>query len=252
MKYKSILLDVDGTIVPVGPNTKPSNAVVDALKRTKGIANVCLVSGRCLEWLEELFQILDLDDPCIINGGSQIIDPKTKEILWERPIDQKSLNDILEIINQGKIPFIISDDGIEYKDPTNLEFRKPLAIKLTYFDSKEKSDLCLQKLIKIPKISAHKVYSWDKDRNYKLEIYITHAEANKQHATQELAKLLNIETSEMIGVGDARNDGPLLKTCGLKVAMGNADDKLKAIADHIAPSVDEDGVAYVVEKFILS
>ena len=56
----------------------------------------------------------------------------------------------------------------------------------------------------------------------------------------------------MIGVGDARNDAPLLNVCGLKVAMGNADDKLKKIAHYIAPSVDEDGVAHVVERFILS
>ena len=39
--------------------------------------------------------------------------------------------------------------------------------------------------------------------------------------------------------------------CGLKVAMGNAVDDLKAIADYIAPTVDEDGVADVINKFIL-
>lgn len=251
MKYKAILLDVDGTIVPVGPNTKPSVSVSLALKKAKGLVNVCLVSGRCLGWLEELFQILDLDAPCIINGGSQIIDPKTKEILWERPINKASLEEILKIISVDNIPFIISDDGIEYKNPTNLEFSKPLAVKLTFFKSKEESDLCVKQLLKIPNISAHKTYSWDKDKNYKLEIYITHSEATKQQATQELAKLLNIKTSEIIAVGDARNDAPLLNACGLKIAMGNADDKLKIIADYIAPTVDEDGVAHVVKKFIL-
>lgn len=40
--------------------------------------------------------------------------------------------------------------------------------------------------------------------------------------------------------------------CGLRVAMGNAVDDLKAIADYIAPSVDDDGLAEVIEKFILS
>jgi hydroxymethylpyrimidine pyrophosphatase-like HAD family hydrolase len=55
----------------------------------------------------------------------------------------------------------------------------------------------------------------------------------------------------MIGVGDGYNDFPLLEACGLKVAMGNALEDLKGIADYIAPSVDEDGVANVIEKFIL-
>lgn len=40
--------------------------------------------------------------------------------------------------------------------------------------------------------------------------------------------------------------------CGLKVAMGNATEDLKAIADYIAPSVDDDGVVDVIAKFILS
>lgn len=40
--------------------------------------------------------------------------------------------------------------------------------------------------------------------------------------------------------------------CGLKVAMGSAVEDLKAIADYIAPSVDEDGVVDVIQKFILA
>lgn len=44
---------------------------------------------------------------------------------------------------------------------------------------------------------------------------------------------------------------PLLMACGLRVAMGNAVEDLKAIADYIAPPVENDGVADVIEKFIL-
>jgi len=84
-----------------------------------------------------------------------------------------------------------------------------------------------------------------------MKIYITHKNASKQHAAEKLAQMLNVETSEVIGVGDARNDAPLLSACGLRVAMGNADNKLKKIADYVAPTVDEDGVAYVIEKFII-
>jgi hydroxymethylpyrimidine pyrophosphatase-like HAD family hydrolase len=39
--------------------------------------------------------------------------------------------------------------------------------------------------------------------------------------------------------------------CGFKIAMGNANEELKQIADYVAPSVEEDGVAHIVEKFIL-
>ncbi|MDO8589701.1 MAG: HAD family hydrolase [bacterium] len=252
MKYKSILLDVDGTLVAVGPNTIPSERVREVLSHAKYVAHVSLVSGRCLDWLKEIFRVLDLTAPSIINGGSQIINPKTGEILWERPITQEDVGKVLRIVTRDGIPFVVSDNGIEYENPPQSEFTNPLAIKLSYFDSKEKSDQCLKILESIQGISAHKTFSWNKERNYIMDIYITHREATKHHAAEELAKILGIETHEMIGVGDARNDVPLLNVCGLKVAMGNADDKLKKIAHYIAPSVDEDGVAHVVEKFILS
>ena len=65
------------------------------------------------------------------------------------------------------------------------------------------------------------------------------------------ATFVRIEQYEIIGVGDGYNDFPLLMACGLKVAMGNATEDLKEIADYIAPTVDEDGVADVIEKFVL-
>ena len=55
----------------------------------------------------------------------------------------------------------------------------------------------------------------------------------------------------MIAIGDGPNDFPMLMAAGFKVAMGNASDDLKAIADYIAPTVEKDGVVDVIEKFIL-
>ena len=52
-------------------------------------------------------------------------------------------------------------------------------------------------------------------------------------------------------MGDGYNDFPLLMASGLKIAMGNAVPELKEIADFVAPTVEEDGVAVIIEKFIL-
>ncbi|MCR4333500.1 MAG: Cof-type HAD-IIB family hydrolase [Patescibacteria group bacterium] len=252
MKYKSLLLDVDGTIVPVGPYTVPSEKVTDSIKKAKKEVFVSIVSGRPLNWLTETFKTLELTSPCIINGGSQIVDPQSGDILWEKPIAGGDMDSLMKIIKYYKTPFIVNDGGIEYKNPSVLKFEKPLAVQMSYFNSKEESDECLRTFEHMPGVSAHKFFSWDKDRNYKMEVYVTQAEATKQYATQELAKMLKVQASEMIGIGDSRNDMPFLNACGLKVAMENADDKLKAVAHYIAPSVDKDGVAHVIEKFIFS
>lgn len=252
MKYKSILLDVDGTLVPVGPHTIPSDKVIESLRKAKDKVHVSVVSGRPINWLTDIFKVLDLTDPCIINGGSQIIDPKTQEILWERPLNKEDVAKILKMIEKDNIPFLVNDNGVEYKNPLNHEFEKPLALQLTYFNSKKSSDQYLEALHALPGVTAHKFFSWGKNREYTMEIYITHKEASKSHAAEELARILHIQTSEMIGVGDARNDIPLLGVCGLKVAMGNADNKLKKIADYVAPSISEDGVCDVVNTYIIN
>lgn len=57
---------------------------------------------------------------------------------------------------------------------------------------------------------------------------------------------------KLIGIGDSYNDLEYLKLCGLKVAMGNATPDIKKIADYIAPSYKDEGVAKTIEKYILS
>ncbi len=252
MKYKSLLLDVDGTLVPVGPHTIPSKVVQNAVNQIRDSVGVHLVSGRPLDWLKETFSSLNLDKPCVINGGSQIVDPKTHEVLWEQPITREGIDRILALIDARDIgSFTINDNGVEFKNPKDHPIYKPLAVQLSYFASKEDSDECLKELQSIPDISCHKFYSWDKNREYRQEVYITHAGANKQHAVQELIRMRGLNQNEIIAVGDSRNDMPLFEVCGLKVAMGNADDKLKVEADYVAPTVDNDGVAHVIEKFII-
>ena len=84
-----------------------------------------------------------------------------------------------------------------------------------------------------------------------MSLDIASSSASKLHGIMEVAKILNIRTEEIIGVGDGYNDFPLLMACGLKIAMGNAVPELKAIADFIAPTVQDDGVATIIEKFVL-
>ena len=74
---------------------------------------------------------------------------------------------------------------------------------------------------------------------------------NKATAIKWLGSELGLDTACLIGAGDSYNDLPLLESCGLRIVMGNAPDELKEIADYVAPSVDEDGLAVAIEEFIL-
>ena len=68
----------------------------------------------------------------------------------------------------------------------------------------------------------------------------------------EIAEVMGIDRQQIIAVGDSIGDIEALEEAGLGVAMANAEEKVKLHADYIAPSVWEDGVAEVLEKFILA
>jgi len=82
-------------------------------------------------------------------------------------------------------------------------------------------------------------------------IHVTSIEAKKDFGLYRVAKFLGLSTKEFIGIGDSYNDLTFLLACGLKVAMGNAVPEVKAIADYVAPSYEEDGVADAIERYIL-
>src|SRR5579862_9659399 len=92
--YKGIFFDVDGTLITNKFNAKLTPKVKQNIIKTKLKMSVGLATGRPLERVTFIFDELGLRKPCIVNGGAQIVNPKTREILWERPILNKDLKTI--------------------------------------------------------------------------------------------------------------------------------------------------------------
>lgn len=246
-KYKALMLDVDGTLVLNDKHGLPSPRVQSALAKAKDIVHVGIATGRSLYQLEYLFDALALSGPCIITAGTQIFDATKKKIIKEYYIDPIAIHEVIAVASNLSIRFDMVEPGKEVPFYTGYASQDCLGIFTKPIDELV-ADKFLENLKHISTISAHKTSSWAPD---KVHVTINDLRANKQHGIFEVAKILGIETHEIIGVGDHYNDFPLLMACGLKVAMGNAIEDLKAIADYIAPSVEEDGVADVIEKFIL-
>ena len=76
-------------------------------------------------------------------------------------------------------------------------------------------------------------------------------DCNKAIGLEKLAQYLKISKEEIIAIGDADNDKEMIEYAGLGVAMGNAKDEIKQLADFVTKSNEEDGVAYVIDKFII-
>ena len=78
------------------------------------------------------------------------------------------------------------------------------------------------------------------------------AGVTKAFALERLAKQLDVNPQEIMAIGDANNDIEMLEYAGLGVAMGNASDYVKNLADAVTDSCEENGVATAIEKFILN
>ena len=80
---------------------------------------------------------------------------------------------------------------------------------------------------------------------------ILHPEAGKGRALATLAAHLGVPAERIMAIGDQENDLVMLEFAGVAVAMGNAIDAVKAVADHVTTSNNEDGVAVAIERYAL-
>ena len=74
---------------------------------------------------------------------------------------------------------------------------------------------------------------------------------SKGAALERVAVYLSVPQKQVMAMGDSDNDVEMVAWAGLGVAMGNATPVVKAVADYIAPSVEDDGVAVAIERFCL-
>ncbi len=89
-------------------------------------------------------------------------------------------------------------------------------------------------------------------RSQRYYVDVTHPEANKGTVLDYLARTLEIAHDEIVTVGDGSNDVAMFRKCGFAIAMGNADDEVKAEADVVTDSNEANGFAKAVERFILA
>lgn len=248
MKYKALICDVDGTLVPNSPIGIPSLKVLEALKMAQQIVSVSIATARTYSAVTPLLNLLQLSSPCIITGGAQIINPKTHEIFSEKLLSQSAFEEIKKIAYKFGVGLTVADDGHELVVSNTYKPYKPQDV-YTHPISLPRAHVFIKKISHITAVAIHVTTAWGEENNF--HVTMSHPEATKHYGVLEVAKILKIQTSEIIGIGEGYNDLPLLMACGLKIAMGNAVEEVKAIADYIAPSVEHDGVADVIEKFIL-
>lgn len=253
MNYKAVVADVDGTLLP--PTARPAEKPSLKLMRTvaaavsKGII-FSIATARSLPWITDLIDNLSVNGPAILDNGARIYDLKTKRYIWESFVPKDTVNKVIPMLQADPALDVFFTDDTERLSDLSL-IRKWKVTKIVVLSMiPEKAEEVYKKLSGISGVMVTKSISGHNP--LKISIHVTNKDANKRVAVEKFAEYLKISPSAIIGIGDSYNDYPMLTACGLKVAMGNAIPEIKKIADYIAPSYLDDGVANVIEKFILS
>lgn len=247
MAIKAIIFDLDGTAIPNRIDGIPSERVIEAVRKAQKLIKVSIATGRQIFNCRRLIKTFNIDQPSIIMGGTCIINPKTEEILWKKEMSENQAKQIINICLSYSYQIYSSNKGKGL--PANeLSIEGPEQILYIMNVTPGDTKTIVKKLNNIPDIAVHEVQSWKQNH---FDIHITHKDATKKHALEELLKIIDVDKDEVMAVGDSSNDMPLFEIAGFKVAMNNATEKLKQNADYITDSVENDGLAKVIEEKIL-
>jgi len=255
-----IALDVDGTILNSESKlTEPVKKSILNLSQ-QGV-KIIIVTGRNSFSVNRLLGQLGLDLSYVSSAGATIYNAEQKKFIGSYTLSKSVVRPLVEAgVEAGA--------GIFVEQPNNLlwygadeflgwiekhgilamrrvespeEMMTQDVLKITFVNHYEKH-LPLEARIREMNLPIFMVYS--------MPIYLeaTAAGINKGAAIQELTRSLGVDLADVLAVGDSENDLSMFEMAGTAVAMGNAAQKVKDAADYVAPTNDEDGLAWVLNN----
>lgn len=271
MSYKLVAIDMDGTLLNskglVSDRTR--QAIHEASK--KGVY-IVLATGRILKSAINHSLRLNIKKPIISCNGGIIVD-ENRRIIYERPIKARAVEEVANLGLKNNIYYHFYDEDSFYSTVyieevlnfyNSAESKKDGSeIKINIFDDikevinnkinvykflfldedKEKLDSLRARLESIEDIGV--CSSWGNN------VEVMDKGVSKGTSLEYLCNKLKIHPEDVIAIGDNENDISMIEYAGLGVAMDNGVESIKSVSDLITESNDEDGVAKVIEKYIL-
>jgi len=253
MKKHAIIFDLDGTAIDSPKQKVPSGMLVEAIELLKKRYYFSAATGRVWTFAKSVLQGLHLIDPCIISAGTQICDPVTGHILWQKTINDVALRSALRIFEENPAYKLLYNDSAEDDyfyggvDPSKFIHTEPVYFLEQIFVPDAIAIPLSKKLDKVKDVTCIMVVSQKPGCR---DLHIVNSLATKEHAIAELLKLIHIERKNTTGIGDGHNDIHLFNGTAYKVAMGNAVPELKSLADKVIGHVNRDGMAHYLASLM--
>lgn len=269
MEYKIIVLDLDGTLTnrekKITPHTK--EVLMQAQEQGK---IVILASGRPTYGVVPLAKELELEKYggyILAYNGGIIMNCKTEEVVFSKQLPVGANSTIARLAEEHRVDLLTYEGPRIIASNAQCPYTK-IESKINHLEIKQVESMMDYVTFPVPKFlmtddgdylalveprvkaALGKNFSVYRSEPFFLEILPKGID--KAKSLERLLAIQGIGKEQMIACGDGYNDLSMIQFAGLGVAMGNGVLPVRKAADYITLSNEEDGVAHVVEKFMLS
>ena len=245
VQIKAAALDLDGTII--GPDERITTAVKDAIARLAARIPVFIATGREPHDVFNYARQLGLTGPQLSDGGAAILDPVECRHIWSANLGPELAPEVLDLIGELDARFVATHVQGTFRRVSDIPDWD--IVRISALDmSREDAEALTVRFSSHPRMS---VILASLPYNGLWAVDFTVKGVDKGSGIARMGKMLGVEPSEMACVGDSYNDLPMLRACGLPIGMGGAPEEIRAAAKLTAPPVDENGLAYAIERYIL-
>ena len=256
---KALFFDIDGTLVSFQTHLIP-DSTVQAIRQAKeqGI-HVFISTGRPFSLINNLQEIRELIDGYItVNGAYCFVGDR---VISCSPIPEEDVRILIQKADEMNFACMVvgEKDLIMYNSNEKVDyiFRQLLNVQGM------KESRSLDTLWAYPILQLTPVISEEEERQimpllphctssrwYPDFADITAQGADKSKGLRAVMDFLGLKKEETMAFGDGGNDISIVREAGIGVAMGNANESLKAVADYVTASVDEEGIRKALEHFV--
>jgi Cof subfamily protein (haloacid dehalogenase superfamily) len=268
LKYKMVVIDIDGTLVDKNGNISPEDkAAVTRLDNSSVIVSLC--TGRVIKASMPVIKELNLNTFHIFYDGALIYNPRSLSTIYARPLEAAIVREAIDFSRRNDIYLeLYSSEKFfseqpNWSDEVHRKFFHVEPTKVNFDDIWDKERILKAEVVvhndeEAAKARLFRDHFGDKLR-YSIArspaypeidfINIVNPQVNKGEALKKLMEHYGYLPSEVIAIGDGLNDIPLLQAAGVAVAMGNAFPEVKQVSDYITLPIEEHGVAAAINFF---
>ncbi len=267
MRYRLLVLDLDGTVMTGDLRISP--VVVDAIREAteRGVITT-IATGRVYSSAVRFLPTLGISWPIATFQGAVVTDPVSGNVIHEAHLAGNTAADAVTALNSIDVPALAFHGPYTWVDRPSAELNLYLSYHPGEDGVRQTPDL-VQFVREHPPIKLlfsaepgeleRVITQLAKRLGKRASVFRTHHHfgevtphgIHKGSAIVQLSRHFNVPQASVIAIGDEANDLPMIEWAGLGLAMGNAPGTVQERADAVIPSIEEDGVAWAIRRYLL-